>query len=310
MKRLVSAIFFLSFALASFGQFGHEWIQSGRAYFKIPVAREGLYRITYSDLQKAGLSETPDPKTFQLFHRGVEQSITVAGEIDGIFDSSDYIEFFGRGNDGAPDSTLYEKSQYQPHRYYNLFSDTTAYFLTYGSANGKRMASYSGSSSGLTEESFHQAEKLLILKESYSAGLDYGTVQKTAFDEGEGWMGVMIRQGQEVSYPIGGIADVLTAGGKPIVEVMLTGRGAMPHQAELYAGARFLSAISFQGFQSYLHRQQIEWGDIDGNGKLTLKVRVTGASGVDRLSAAYIRLFFPQQITMSGVSTRYFVLPE
>ncbi len=308
MKRLVSVFFFLSFALNAIGQFGHEWIQFGHPYFKIPVARQGLYRISYADLQNAGLSESPDPKTFQLFHRGVEQSIIAAGEDDGSFDPSDYIEFVGRGNDGAPDSTLYEKGVYQPHRYYNLFTDTTAYFLTFGSATGKRMSSYSGSPAGLSQELFHLSEKLLVLKENYSGGIDYGNVQRTVFDEGEGWTGVMIRQGQEVSYSLEGIGDTVAAAGKPVIEVLLTGRGAMTHQAELYAGSRFLSAVSFLGFQSYKHRQQIEWSDIDSNGKFTLKIRVTGAGGVDRLSAGYIRVIFPQKLTMAGVSGRSFFL--
>lgn len=170
------------------GQYGHEWIKYDQPYFKIPVAKDGLYRISFADLQEAGLSVSPDPKTFQLFHRGIEQSILVQGEGDGQFNNTDFIEFYGKGNDGILDTELYQNATLQPHTYYNLFSDTTSYFLTYGSVSGKRMSSFTGSSSGLTEETHHWCEKLLILKENYSTGIDYGDVQQTFFDEGEGWM--------------------------------------------------------------------------------------------------------------------------
>ena len=188
MKRLVSAFFLLFLALDALGQYGQEWIQFGQPYFKMPVAAEGLYRLTYADLQKAGVALSTDPRTFQVFHRGVEQAIRVEGEADGSFDTSDYIEFFGRANDGAPDSTLYESTSYQPHRYYNLFTDTTAYFLTYGGATGKRMSVYSQPPGALSAESYHWAEKLLILKDTYSGGVDYGDVQRSVFDEArDGW---------------------------------------------------------------------------------------------------------------------------
>src|SRR5688572_14896611 len=130
MKRVVSAFFFLFITFHAVCQYGNEWISFGQQYFKIPVGSDGLYRIPYQELVQAGFPVAADPKTFQLFHRGVEQAILVEGEGDGVFHSNDYIEFFGRRNDGTLDSTLYENSGHQPHRYYNLFSDTTSYFLT------------------------------------------------------------------------------------------------------------------------------------------------------------------------------------
>lgn len=310
MKRLVSACVFLIAGLSASAQHGNEWIQHGQPYFKIPVGRDGLYRITFSELQEAGLSVSPDPKTFQLFHRGVEHAIRVAGEGDGVFDAGDHIEFFARANDGTLDSTLYGSPAYQPHRHYNLFNDTTSFFLTYGSKTGKRMQLYSGSSSGLVEETYHTAEKLLVLKETYSAGADYGDVKYTYFDEGEGWMGVQILQNQEVTYSLEGLAKAVTSAGKPLIEILLSGRGPMTHAVELYAGSRLLTTLSFQGYKSYKHSQEIEWSDVSADGKVSIKIRVTGAAGPDRVSAGYIRLLFPQETTMEGVAERLFSLPQ
>lgn len=311
MKRIVSAFFILIMHCAM-GQHGNEWIRFDQPYFKIPVAKEGLYRISHNDLALAGFDLSADPKTFQLFHRGVEQAILVAGQDDGILDQSDYIEFYGRGNDGTLDSSLYAQPHFQPHRLYNLYSDTTSYFLTYGTSAGKRMSFFSASPEGLETQSYHHAEKILILKAQYAAGRDYesGNVHLSTFDEGEGWMGAQILQNQEATYAIEGILHSSPASGKPAIELLLTGRGPMAHNVDVYAGSRLLSSISFSGYQSYKHTQEIEWSDIDSNGKLSLKVRVRGLAGADRVSVGYIRLTYPQQISMAGVAEQIFLLAE
>jgi hypothetical protein len=310
MKRLVSSVFLSFLAFHAIGQYGHEWIQYDQRYFKIPVAREGIHRMSHTQLQEAGVPASADPRTFQLFHRGVEQAIIVQGEDDGSFDPTDYIDFYGKGNDGTLDSALYENVADQPHRYYNLYSDTTSYFLTFGSQTGKRIPTYTVAPDGRAPETHHLDERLLLLTDSYSSGIDYGSVHKTVFDTGEGWTGVRILQNQEVTYLLDGIAQAVSLAGKPQLEVLLTGRGPMNHHVELYAGGRLISTVAFSGYNSYKHTQPIEWSDIDGNGKLSVKIRVTGAGGSDRVSAGYLRLTYPQQITMSGASKRVFNLPS
>jgi hypothetical protein len=67
-----------------------------------------MYRLTYTDLQNAGFPvSTSNPLRIQIFHRGVEQAIRVAGELDGVFDPADYIEFYGEKNTGVSDAPLY-----------------------------------------------------------------------------------------------------------------------------------------------------------------------------------------------------------
>ena len=308
MKRFVSFFAFVLFLHNAAAQVGNEWVQFDRPYLKIPVAKNGLYRISYDDLQQAGFHSSKDPVLLQLFHRGTEQAIIVEGADDGTFSSGDYIEFYGRKNDGTLDASLYDQPAYQPHTHYNLYSDTTSYFLTFGDAPGKRIKTFTASQPGQPAEVFHWAEKLLILKESYSGGKDYGHVQKTIFDQGEGWMGAQIVQGHEVAYSLTGITDLYAGSVKPKLEILLTGRGPMTHNIEVFAGSRLLSRITFQGYQSYLHRQELDFSDIDTEGNLVIKVRVTGASGVDRVSANYLSLQFPQKIIMTGVEK--FFRPE
>jgi hypothetical protein len=94
--------------------------------WKIQVNRTGLYHLSYTDLQAAGLPvETLDPQTFQLYNQGAEVAIHVAGQEDGTFDDGDYVEFYGVGLD-------------------TLYTDTNVYWLTHGGVAGLRIPTWDG----------------------------------------------------------------------------------------------------------------------------------------------------------------------
>ena len=127
-------------------KYWNEWINFSQKYYKIPVSQNGIYRLDSSTLSKAGVPVSLiDPRNIQLFFRGQEQYIFVQGESDSIFNSSDYIEFYGQKNDGALDSILYKGDLYnrpvhQPNPYYSLFNDTSSYFFTWNnSTTNKRI---------------------------------------------------------------------------------------------------------------------------------------------------------------------------
>jgi hypothetical protein len=89
--------------------------------YKITVDGDGLYRLTYADLQAAGLPvDDLDPRTFQLFGQGQEVAIRATGQGDGSFDPGDSLLFYGR----VP------RSRYAVHN---------VYWLRYGDATGLRM---------------------------------------------------------------------------------------------------------------------------------------------------------------------------
>ncbi len=287
MKGFILVLFLTVTYHTSFGQVGNEWINYSQPYFKIPVAKDGIYRLTAGVLAAAGVPSGTDPSRLQIFHRGVEQAITVSGENDGALNSGDYVEFYGRHNDGTLDAELYKPQSAQPHPYYNLFSDTTAYFLTIGSAAGKRMTTFDESGSGLTPEPFHYDEKIILNITQYAAGLDISEVQSTTFDIGEGWTGDQILQGQAADYSVSGISQIYPTGGLPEIELGIVGRGPMQHLVEVYVGAsqRLVSATTFSGFESNKFVQAIAWSDIGGDGTLPVRVKCVGTGGEPTVSA-------------------------
>ena len=98
MTRL-AVIFFLVVHTVASAQVGNEWINFSAPYYKIPVGKDGIYRLTRAQLLTAGIPSFVDPKTIKLYHRGVEQSIHIEGEGDSQLNAGDFVEFYGRKND-------------------------------------------------------------------------------------------------------------------------------------------------------------------------------------------------------------------
>ena len=314
MRSFFLLFFWLVLSFSSFAQVGNEWIDFNQTYYKIPTAKESIYRLNYSDLQAAGFPLNGiDPKKIQLFHRGVEQSILVAGENDLQFDPSDFIEFYGQKNDGTLDAALYKPSGSQPHRYYNLYSDTTSYFLTVGTMPGKRIATfYEANTTNLPADSYHKAEKLLLFTNEFAGGTDIANeVFNTFYDVGEGWASGKIFQTQSVDYTIPDIVRRATGAEVPELEVMLVGRGSMAHQVEIYVGTsyRLLTSLNFEGYEPQKFILPLQWSDIGGDDKLTVRVKVNGVGGQpDRISVSYIKLTYPEFIDAGGLTDKNFVL--
>jgi hypothetical protein len=300
----------------------NQWINSSQVYYKIPVAATGIYKITYSDLQGAGVPVTGiDPRKINLIHRGTEQAIFIQGESDAVFDPADYIEFFGMRNDGTLDADLYAPGL-QPHPYYNLFTDTTAYFLTWNPLpiQGKRMTSFfETNSSSLPVEASHMEERLIVYTTEYSGGLTVqGEIQSTAFDAGEGWTGPSICRGTSgctamSDLLIDNLLRGVTSAGNPQLEILLVGRDDLLHQLQIYVGAnsgtlRLVNSSSFNGFDNLKVNVPLAWSDIGVDGKMTVRVQLVAGGLRDLLSVSYIKVSFPQSFSVNSQTEKQFGL--
>ncbi|MEM7369548.1 MAG: C25 family cysteine peptidase [Bacteroidota bacterium] len=144
-QTLLVLILLKGFLLGQGFDYGHDWYTSdpNRTFIKILVWEDGLYRLHPSDFSAAGHSISQvSPSHFQLWYRGEEQPIHVAEDLQGELL---FIEFLGKRNDGQLDSVLYRNPVYgiredghQPHPEISLFSDTSAYFLSWDGSNGVR----------------------------------------------------------------------------------------------------------------------------------------------------------------------------
>ncbi|MBP7497097.1 MAG: hypothetical protein KA792_05475, partial [Bacteroidales bacterium] len=143
MKRIIftQIITFFAVFTALSQPYGNEWIVYSQQYFRMSIAKEGIYRLDRNTLISLGIQvNNIDPRSYQVFFKGEEQYIFVKGENDGKFDETDFIEFYGTNNDGWFDKNVYDKNTSQANPNYSLFTDTAAFFLTWNSSlKNKRM---------------------------------------------------------------------------------------------------------------------------------------------------------------------------
>ena len=308
--------FIIVHTLVAQAQFANEWINYQQSYFKIPVLQKGLYKITADDLRKAGVPvATVNPVAVQLFFRGQEQAIYISGEADQRFDNQDFIDFYGEGNDGTQDSLLYIPHSAQPHKIYNLYSDTTAYFLTWrldGKA-GKRMESYSEiPRQAFVGEAYHNESLLVsnIASQNYigmSEGLIYPEgssegSQMAYYDVGEGWSGPELSINKLITKELT-LENINLSGPKPTLEVHLMGRDHRRHKIEVMVGnsataQRTIETAKFDSFYPYLSKQEIGFQDISTTGKLYISTVSRGQianQSNDTYSVTYFKVNFPQR---------------
>jgi hypothetical protein len=102
---------------------------------KIVIEADGIYSLTYDDLQNAGFDlSTIDPATIKITNKGTEIPLYIYGGEDGIFDSSDYLLFYGIAiSKGSP--------QFE-------FTVSNMYWLAAGGSAGLRMTAKEGTPSG------------------------------------------------------------------------------------------------------------------------------------------------------------------
>ena len=180
-------------AILTFSQntFGNEWFhaQTSQPWVKVLVENDGVYRIYPQDLPQPDNFSHLSQSGLKLFHRGKEIPIYVKSSGN----TWSYLEFVGKKNDGGDDQTLFDQAENQANPYKSLFTDQSAYFLSWSETPGKRyLQFFDPIYSGKESEPYVYTEKEVATDFStYVAG--GGGPYSTAFSlnsryvEGEGY---------------------------------------------------------------------------------------------------------------------------
>ena len=184
-----------SWSLKTFAQtYNNEWIDYSKTYYKFKLATTGLYRINAATLQSLGLGNTP-ANQFQLWRNGQRVPIYLSNSDESTaMSSSDYIEFWGKRNDGEPDAALYKNKSAQLDQYASLETDSATFFLTVNTNTSQNLHYQKVASSvptGATPEpfcwgtwAFHGHDMVYAGRAVY----DYGdAIWSSTYDIGEGW---------------------------------------------------------------------------------------------------------------------------
>ncbi|MEN7549979.1 C25 family cysteine peptidase [Rapidithrix thailandica] len=303
--------------------FGNEWIDFNKEYFKINVKNDGIYRVTYSQLQNAGFPvESIDPRQLQLFFRGEELAIAVKGEEDGQFNSADYLEFYGLKNDGTLDAFMYNDPANHTNPYINYYSNTTAYFLTFtlDGSFGKRIPSLGTDNPGLSPEGYHLEETLMHFNNTFSQGRIYPTYFKSIgngaflsdFTEPKGYTDKVYGGTNKVNYTLA-VSNLTTAGPKPVLRLRLAGWSNTPHDIDILVGPntssqRVLTKLTFENYEMKEYTAQLEFSDLASN-QVVLSYQINQTtSDNERVAMASVQLTYPQQFNANNQTFKTFRL--
>jgi Peptidase family C25 len=157
-------------------------------WIKIAVKNTGIYRLDAAFLQKNGFDlASINPQNIKLYGNGagmlaqpnhivrpndlIENSIYIEGESDGKFDSQDYLLFYGQ----SPHTIFFDSTSQVFKHQFNLYSDTTFYFLTLADTKGLRIKNQASVNAyqdihAFDEYVFHEVDQKNILAQAPFAG--------------------------------------------------------------------------------------------------------------------------------------------
>ena len=203
-RSLLSASFaFLAGWAAAQQHYGNEWIGYDQRYWAFWVGIdqygdpfEGLWRIDSTTLANSGFPvATTDARTIQVFGREKQVPICFPGDSDGVFNGTDFIEFYVPRNDAWLDSALWDHPEHMNNPYFSAIGDSLQYFLTIGDpAQSKRVLfqDHGDWESLPTPESWYWAEVFSMPSPfsgmTYKRGEhDFFQISTSTMSEGEGF---------------------------------------------------------------------------------------------------------------------------
>lgn len=312
-KPLLILLFFLLLQPLVLPAQGYEndWINYGQQYFKVKVWQDGIYRISGADLQSSGVPiSNIDPRKVQIFHNGEEEYIHLEGESDGVFDASDFIEFFGRRNDGSFDTRLYGDSSWQPQPKYSLFTDTSVYFITWSaSINGRRMTAVNETNySDYTPAPYFIRDSYVTQNYGYNRGMNQQSIEYT---ESEGWCGVFGNYlgTNYVNNVAVNTANVYASGPNVEITTCVGGVNNNPHNMTLvFPGTNFDTTYFTQQIRRFNFSAS---PTLFNNASTTFTYNVSTPLSITEFSAFYwLSVRYPHTYDLEGASTFELFVPD
>lgn len=188
-------------------------------WYKVGITADGVYKLDYSFLASIGVNvNSLDPRNIRVYGNGglilreqnsdfryddlEENAIAVVGEVDNVFDGSDYVLFYGKGisrwdrkTDVNPKGLIFT-----PVR--NFYSDTSFYYINVDIGPGKRITAQSignipnVSTSTYDYYNYHEEDQINFVKSGrnmYGEYLDVNTSYNFAFNDNNFVVGDTVR---------------------------------------------------------------------------------------------------------------------
>jgi Peptidase family C25 len=188
LKKIYPHIFLFFILSFSHKTFAQNSVLTKGDWIKISVISSGIHKLDANFLQNSGINLAQiNPQNIKIYGNGggmlpqanniprakdlIENAISVEGEADGRFDSQDFILFYGQ----SPHKISYDSLTKSFKHQFNIYSDTTFYFLTVADTKGLRIKDQNSVSA--TQEittfddyDFHEIDRKNILAQAPFGG--------------------------------------------------------------------------------------------------------------------------------------------
>lgn len=311
MKRILFIVFILS-AFAANAQYNNEWIDYSKTYYKFPVAKDGLYRITQSTLQAAGLDNTP-AEYFQLWRNGTQVPLYTS-VASGILDAAGYLEFWGEMNDGKPDTKLYRNINDQLSDKWSLETDTASFFLTVNPSGANlRLVNEINDIAGnvLPPEPYFMYTYGKYFKDRINpgyAGLVGEYVYSSVYDKGEGYTSGDIRPATPLNEPV--INNLFPYAGGPDGTLYVAASGNALYNRNIRVEVNNTQLVDeVMNVFNDLRRQVTLPVSLISSGSAAVKITNTSANPNDRMVVSRYEITYPRQFKFNDSTNFVFELP-
>lgn len=263
-----------------------DWYDPTRTYYKLFVDEDGIYRLDYATLDSIGIDPSPiDPRTFKIYNKGQEIPLYVEGEQDGRLDEGDYLEFYGEWNHG--DTT-----------YYDPYTDTNVYWLTWGGDQGLRMK-IRGVPPGGAQRIDHYTQSIHLEEDKlYYDGDTSMEIINTENVSGEGWVWRMFFPGESQEFKF--LAEEVAPVSQPCsLRVRLRGTTIDPknpdHHVQFSLNGTPVGEIYFDDREEVIYRGSFP-PDYLREGENKIKINSLGDTGaqLDQFYLDWIEVDYPR----------------
>lgn len=305
MRKLLFCCLVL-FATPAMAQFNNEWIDFNKTYYKFKVGRDSLYRIPAATLQSAGLGSVP-AEHFQLWRNGEEVRIYTTVST-GAFGPNDYIEFWGRMNDGEKDTELFKDPDSHLNKKVSLHTDTAVYFLTVNPTgnNLRYVDAVNGNPASMTPDAYF----MRTVERNYRTRMNRGKatvvseyVYSSAYDIGEGWTSNEASPCCDVVMEFSGL-NVFTQGPANSVSLRVTAAGNAPNidrdlRIRIFSNEVYRQPMTLFNYQK-VNLTNLPLSLLLSVNQAPIYVNGTSAVATDRIVVGSISLTYPARYVFNN----------
>ena len=298
---------------------GNSVLATG-TWFKVPVAKEGVYRIDRSFLDGLGLSpDGIDPNDVAVFGNGgeplpalnradriadlAENATLAVGGGDGSFGAGDAVYFYG----AAPSGWRWDAAEAASGRpgwrhFINLFSEVNYYFVRVGTPGAERV----GSPAFLGRTGAAVLERItgrVFAEEDRPEGM----IDRDGGGSGLDWMGREVT----ASTPSVVVLDTVPAGllgGTVRYRARVATRATTPTRLALRSDAAELASVQFRSPGGYTlagDRTLTFSEEVAEAARLRLSLAVSGSNADRQGWIDYVEAFYPKALRAEGGYLRF-----